>query len=191
MTDRDLIAEGREKLAAATVSPWTIRPHLDTWEVRDTEDVLRADGCGKGHAEFIAWARTELPGLLDELDKLRAWRERVVAQGRRAVTDPDRFHRIYDPQQPDLAIVIDAMLDERDSLRDSLAAVDAALLEFDEDYPVGAEGVRTLIGEALAHVGRVNAYRYAMRDVRRLLTDFGVTNPPPRLKALLESEVQS
>jgi hypothetical protein len=158
MTVPDLIAEGRAKLAATNTG---------TLEVYDANS-------GDGQPPRPLWSIGN-EALEDEAD------------------DGDPVNIIIDSGGREHADLIawainnlPALLDEVQSLRDRLDEVDVVLLTFDEDYPTGAEGVRTVIGEALAHVRTIHAYRDAMRVVRRIFADFGVTNPPPRLAALLE-----
>jgi hypothetical protein len=99
MTDRDLLAEGRELLAAATPGPWDFGPHCHiekgcrclcchdpatVWYITNMlgcEDVPVPEGADQercddlGHtyndAELIVWTRNNLAGVLDELESLR------------------------------------------------------------------------------------------------------------------------
>lgn len=87
-----------------------------------------------GAPEDTLWSR--LPDVASELRarvaELEGWQELQVARARRAVDDPDRLRRIYDPQQPDLAVTIDAALDERDALRARIAELEAERPRFSQ-----------------------------------------------------------
>lgn len=78
MTNIDL--DKLEQLHAnATPGPWTTSPFLDTYEIRDAGDVLRADRCGPLDAEWIAAMHNAAPALIAELREARATIERVLA----------------------------------------------------------------------------------------------------------------
>jgi hypothetical protein len=76
-------------------------------------------GCTRDQLDlwFARGVVAERDGLRSQLAGLVAWRGKFLAQARRAIVDADRFRRIYDPEQPDLGIVIDTVLDDRDALR--------------------------------------------------------------------------
>lgn len=163
MADRDLIAEGRAKLAVATPAPWDTDPHahmekgcrcascydsatvtlttnmLECQEIPAPADQTRCEQSGYTweDAELIVWARNNLAALLDGLEAVER---------------------------------------ERDEAHMELADL---RIETETNYGAIAEKQRR-------DNARINAYRDAMRDVRRILADFGITNPPPRLAAVLE-----
>lgn len=95
--DRDLIAEGREKLAAATPGPWTVHEPEPEWYWVWRQDKLPnwggvlepRQGCAdhgggaiggaiatdnkdseqeRADADLVAWMRNNLPALLDALE---------------------------------------------------------------------------------------------------------------------------
>lgn len=69
MTDRDLISEGREKLADA---------ELIALLHRDLGRVVEAQIDGEwreGNAALIVWALNNLPAVLDQLEQARLWAE--------------------------------------------------------------------------------------------------------------------
>lgn len=75
--------------------------------------------------DLIAEMSRELDLTHARIAELEEWQEQRLVQARRAVMDLDRFRRIFDPEQPDLAIVIDAVLDERDALRARVAELES------------------------------------------------------------------
>lgn len=87
------------------------------------------------------------------------------------------------------------LLDALESQRTQIAALrarleppdstkfDALLKELGIDMTDPQEVLAEKVVQQREHL---NVYRDAMRDVRRILTDVGVTNPPPRLAAVLE-----
>lgn len=105
-TDRDLIAEGRTLLAAATDAPWQVdvHSHLEkgcrclcchdsptvalTTNMLDCQDIPVPDGADQtrceqsgftwGDAELIVWVRNNLPALLDAAEKLARVRAVLV-----------------------------------------------------------------------------------------------------------------
>jgi hypothetical protein len=86
MPDRDLIAEGRQKVAAATPGPWEgdsteiyranaydERTGLRVWvaETCDIDDTALSDA----NTDLIVWARNNLPALLDGLEAVERERD--------------------------------------------------------------------------------------------------------------------
>ncbi|NEW33815.1 hypothetical protein GV791_14755 [Nocardia cyriacigeorgica] len=80
----------------------------------------------------LAKARSELLLQVTARDKriteLEAWKTQLVSQGRRAVEDRDRWHRLYMPSAddtaPELSRLIDRALDDRDSARARIAELE-------------------------------------------------------------------
>lgn len=62
----------RAREQAATEGPWATEPRLSYTSIRSSDDITRADAVREADAEFIAAARTDVPALLAEVDRLRA-----------------------------------------------------------------------------------------------------------------------
>lgn len=86
-------------------------PTLDTYRRTHAEDPNAWWRLDSGHALNL------FNTALDRLEELEGWKTKQVERARRAITEPARFNRVYDPKNPDLAVVIDTALDERDALR--------------------------------------------------------------------------
>lgn len=78
----------RDSIPTTYGPPWTVHPDMndDVWRVKYATDhplaglVCEVPDYGAHLAEFIAEARTAVPELLAEIDRLRAQRKVLVAQ---------------------------------------------------------------------------------------------------------------
>ena len=79
----------RERCEAAAAGPWTVSygkcyelPHVESTEGTVCFPTISDDGEGgewcNSHAEFIAHARTDVPALLAEVERLRAELQKAV-----------------------------------------------------------------------------------------------------------------
>lgn len=67
----------RERAEAATPGPWDHRP-VANFILDAGGNVLIGDDMGRANAQFIAAARTDVPALCDEIDRLRAERDALL-----------------------------------------------------------------------------------------------------------------
>ncbi|TWS25552.1 hypothetical protein FK530_22800 [Tsukamurella conjunctivitidis] len=141
----DLIREGREKLAAVTPGDWLIHDRGIGVEVHAPNGADSADPGGThcltdddvfneryvpgstGNAEFIVWARNNLPAVLDALESMQAKRER---RGRAFVTAVQERDTLWHA----LEQILHVQLHESMEWETVQRIVDAGIEGFDEAY---------------------------------------------------------
>lgn len=195
MPDRDLFAEGRAVDASIEPGPWRTEPskYIQGRYViaPDDRQIVHAAGIANRaqDAEAIVWMRNNLATLLDKLEEVCSAAE--VARDTLWRLDLDDIaanlvHKALTGEDRNRICRDDSENDEQWQLGDAEqwarwfgAERDAARLD-------RASELVAIAAKQQRDSARLDAYRNAMRDVRRLLADFGITNPPPRLRAVLE-----
>lgn len=124
----------------------------------DPEDVDQTPA----HVDQVIAEHQALRTRVAELD---GWRDRALQQCRRAVDDPERWNTLWaaaDGKSTDLADMIDAILDQRDTARARVAELEAevnACDEVEESWSASRRGLETMLMEERHRVQVLAAQR--------------------------------